>query len=126
IFCNNSSSTETVQNDEEHPGVCMIRDFKDLLEQQYRNWHKVGNYAKEIVVTPKHLSSTIKQLTGKTAKEWIQERLTLEAKRLLLHTDLSVKEIAYELGFEEPIYLSAFFKKQAGVSPSAFRKAHGI
>jgi AraC family transcriptional activator of pobA len=121
IYCNNSAELDTGQLDEENPGVCILRDFKKLVDIRYADWHKVSNYASEIHITRKHLSQTVKNLTGKSAKEIIQDRLLLEAKRLLVHTDMSVKEIAYETGFEEPLHFSAFFKKKSGTSPSSFR-----
>ena len=101
--------------------MCILRDFKHLVDARYHQWHKVNDYAAEVHLSPKYLSQTVKQFTGKSAKEFIQDRLVLEAKRLLLHTDLSVKEVAYKIGFEEPLHFSAFFKKKAGVSPSSFR-----
>ena len=122
IYCNNSRLLDTTQLDEEHSGVCMLRDFKNLVNQNYNKWHKVAQYAPTLHITPKHLSHTVKSLTGKTAKELIQDRLTLEAKRLLFHTDLTIKEIAYRLGYEEPLHFSSFFKKQAGESPSQYRQ----
>lgn len=122
IHANNSCSIDTSQLDEENSQICLLRDFKQLVEAHHHQWHKVSDYANEINITPKHLSQTVKSLVGKTAKAFIQDRLTLEAKRLLLHTDLSIKSIAYELGFEEPLHFSGFFKKQSGVSPSAFRQ----
>lgn len=122
IYVNNSRLLDTNQLDEEHSGVCMLRDFKDLVNQNYNKWHKVAEYAPTLHITPKHLSHTVKSLTGKTAKELIQDRLTLEAKRLLFHTDLTIKEIAYRLGYEEPLHFSSFFKKQAGESPSQYRQ----
>lgn len=121
IYCSNSTSINSAQLDEENAGVCLLRDFKQQVEQQYTTWHKVQDYAAAAHVTPKHLSQTVKNLTGKTAKEVIQDRLVLEAQRLLLHTELSIKEIAYRTGFEEPLHFSSFFKKQVGVSPTAFR-----
>ncbi len=124
IYCNNSASLNTSQLDEEHAGVCILRDFKKLVDTKYDEWHKVGEYAAQIHITTKHLSHTVKSLSGKSAKEVIQDRLILEAKRLLLHTDLAVKEIAYQIGFEEPLHFSGFFKKKEGVSPSGFREAH--
>lgn len=124
IHCSNSTTIDSAQLDEENPGVCLLRDFKQQVEQQYTTWHKVQDYAAAVHVTPKHLSQTVKQLTGKTAKEVIQDRLVLEAQRLLLHTDLSIKEIAYRTGFEEPLHFSSFFKKQAGMAPTKFRAAH--
>ena len=122
IYCNNSSELDVKQLNEEHPGVCILRDFKKLVEEKYKKWHKVKMYASELHISTKHLSQTLKDLTGKVAKDHIQDRLTLEAKRLLLHTRLSVKEIAYEIGFEEPLHFSGFFKKRVGISPSQFRQ----
>jgi AraC-like DNA-binding protein len=124
IYCSNSTTIDSAQLDEENAGVCLLRDFKQQVEQQYTTWHKVQDYAAAVHVTPKHLSQTVKNLTGKTAKEVIQDRLVLEAQRLLLHTELSIKEIAYRTGFEEPLHFSSFFKKQAGVAPTAFRTTH--
>lgn len=121
IYCNNSSALNTNQLDEENAGICILRDFKKLVEEKYREWHKVKAYASELHISTKHLSQTVKNLTGKVAKEHIQDRLALEAKRLLLHTSLSVKEVAYEIGFEEPLHFSGFFKKRVGVSPTKFR-----
>lgn len=121
IYCNHSRSLDPQQLDEENKGVCLLRDFKSLVNQHYPRWHKVSDYASHIHISPKHLSQSVKQLTGQTAKELIQARLTLEAKRMLLHTDLNVKQIGYELGFEEPLHFSGFFKKQTGQSPTDFR-----
>lgn len=122
IYANNSLTIDTTQLDEQNSGVCLFRDFKNLVEKNYQRWHKVSEYAPEIHVSPKHLSSVVKKLSGKTAKTFIQDRLILEGKRFLLHTDLTIKEIAYELGFEEPLHFSSFFKKQTGKSASAFRQ----
>lgn len=121
IYCNNCCLVDMGQTDEEDPGVCILRDFKSLLEHQFGNWHKVSDYSDKLHITSKHLSQTVKSLTGKTAKELIQDRIGLEAKRLLLHTGMSVKEVAYQLGFEEPLHFSGFFKKKVGSSPSEYR-----
>ena len=121
INCSNSSKIDKKQIDNENPNVCLFRDFKQLVEKKFTEWHKVKDYASEIRISPKQLSLTVKAVTGKVAKEFIQDRLMIEAKRLLLHTDLSVKEIAYQIGFVEPLHFSGFFKKQEGVSPTIFR-----
>ena len=121
IYSNNSLLLDEKQLDEENPNVCILRDFKTLVDEKFQEMHKVNAYAELMNLSSKHLSQTIKNQTGKTAKNLINDRLLLEAKRLLLHTDLSVKEIAYQLGFEEPLHFSGFFKKQAKKSPSEFR-----
>lgn len=123
IYCSNSCSLNTRQLDEENTGVCLLRDFKSLVDRRFSEWHKVSEYAAEIPISAKHLSYTVKSLTGKTAKELIQDRLLLEAKRLLLHTDLSIKEVAYRLGFHEPLHFSGFFKNLSGQSPTTFRNS---
>ncbi len=122
IYCNNSSNVDVEQLDEESASICILRDFKDLVEKKYNEWHKVNRYATEIHISSKHLSQTVKNYTGKSAKGVIQDRLLLEAKRLLLHTELTIKEIAYRIGFEEPLHFSGFFKNKAGISPSKFRE----
>lgn len=121
IYCNNSSKLDKAQINEENRGICILRDFKGLVEEKFKEWHKVKEYASEIHISPKHLSQTVKNITGKVAKEHIQDRLVLESKRLLLHTTLTIKEIAYKIGFKEPLHFSGFFKKNVGVSPSKFR-----
>jgi AraC-like DNA-binding protein len=64
----------------------------------------------------------VKLQTGKTAKKLIQDRLTLEIKRLMSHSDLSNKEIAYEMNFNDPAYFSRYFKKHVGCSSAEFRE----
>lgn len=121
IYCNNSSKLDKAQINEDNAGICILRDFKELVNEKFKEWHKVKDYATEIHISPKHLSQTVKNLTGKVAKEHIQDRLILEAKRLLLHTELTIKEVAYKIGFEEPLHFSSFFKNKTGIAPSQFR-----
>ena len=122
IYCSNSSTLDNKQLDEENAGVCLLREFKKLVQDRYQSWHKVRQYADEIHISAKHLSQTVKNITGKSAKEVIQDRLLLEAKRLLLHTAMTVKEVGYAIGFQEPLHFSSFFKKRAGISPTEFRE----
>jgi AraC-like DNA-binding protein len=121
IYCNNSSKLAALRLKEDNPGVCILRDFKNLVDAKYQNWHQVNQYAREMHLSAKHLSTTIKKFTGLTAKEIIQNRIVLESKRLLLHTNQTIKEIAYHVGFDEPLYFSGFFKKKVGQSASEFR-----
>ncbi|MCC8173154.1 MAG: helix-turn-helix domain-containing protein, partial [Odoribacter sp.] len=79
---------------------------------------------KHLGIGEKTLSKEVKLLTGKTPKLYIDERLTLEAKRLLSYSLLTVKEICFELGFDEPTNFGKFFKKQTGITPVAFRKKY--
>jgi AraC family transcriptional activator of pobA len=100
----------------------LIQRFNSLLEQHFTKIHKVSEYADLLSLTPNHLSDSIKKISGKTAGELIQQRIILEAKRLLLHSSGSTKEIAYQLGFNDPSYFSRFFKINTGYAPESFRK----
>ena len=73
-------------------------------------------------ITAGHLSDVIKRQSGKTAIEHIHERIVMEAKRQLLHAGLSVKEIAYALGFDDAAYFNRFFKRITSVTPVVYRR----
>jgi len=75
-------------------------------------------------VSEKKLTNATKKIAGRTPKELIDDRVMLEAKRLLTHTNHSIKEIGYELGFEEPTNFIKFFKKHAAKTPIEFREMH--
>lgn len=98
--------------------------FKDLLNHQYKSLRSVRGYAGQINVSEKRLTNATTKTLGKTPKELIDERVMLEAKRLLAHTLHSIKEIGYELGFEEPTNFIKFFKKHAEKTPIEFRASH--
>ncbi|MCB9285591.1 MAG: helix-turn-helix domain-containing protein [Lewinellaceae bacterium] len=111
ITCHNicdlshDSNTQAVE-----AGLSILRTFKSEVEKHYTHEHQVNFYAGLLSVTPDHLNKTVKSLIGKSAKEYIQSRIITEAKRLLLHSSLTAKEIAYQLGFQDPAHFSKFFK----------------
>ncbi|MEM6379844.1 MAG: helix-turn-helix transcriptional regulator, partial [Bacteroidota bacterium] len=80
--------------------------------------------ARSMNLHPNYLNSVIKSKTGRTVNDWITQRMLSTAKALLINTNQTSKEIAYQLGFREPTHFSRFFKKQAQVSPNSFRKSH--
>jgi AraC-like DNA-binding protein len=108
--------TDTVQNR-------MVRHFNELSDQHFRIKAQVAHYADMMYVTPGHLNDTIKSALGKTAKQVIDEKRILEAKRLLFWGELSVKEIAWELSFEDDAYFNRFFKKHTGQTPVMFQRS---
>lgn len=100
-----------------------IRKFNLLVEANFRSEHSVSFYAAQLFKSPKTLSNLFAIFNQKTPSQLIQERIMVEAKRLLYYTDRSVKHITFELGFEDVSYFSKFFKKNTGVSPSDFRNS---
>ncbi len=106
--------------------VLLVSRLQTLVEQSFGKTagpeHRFpAYYADLLAVHPNHLNAVTKRITGKTVSQVISEQLMLLAKSLLLQTDLSVKEIGYRLGFEEPTHFTAFFKKMVGKSPSEFK-----
>lgn len=104
----------------------IIRNFNLLVEGYYRKEHGVQFYAGQLNKSPKTLANLFAMYNHKSPLAVIQQRIVLEAKRLLLYTDKSAKEIAFYLGFEDAAYFSNFFKKQAGQSPQDFRRAAAL
>lgn len=100
----------------------LLARFRRLLEQHYKEWHLPNRYAEELNVTPKYLNEVVKKASGFPPGELIRERIMLEAKRLLFNTELSAKEIAYQLNFEDPAYFSRFFRQHAGQSVTEYRE----
>ena len=99
----------------------VIRKFNLLVEADYRKEHSVSYYAQRLNKSPKTLSNLFAIYNHKTPLQVIQERIIIEAKRLLYYTDQSVKQITFELGFEDAAYFSNFFKRHTSLSPLDFR-----
>lgn len=100
----------------------LMRHYHFLVEQHFRTKHQVADYAALLNKSPKTLANTFKKLNTKSPLRFIQERLALEARRLLYYSDKSISEIGYDLGFEDVQSFSRFFKKECSVSPNQFRK----
>ncbi|MVT09539.1 AraC family transcriptional regulator [Chitinophaga tropicalis] len=96
--------------------------FKDLIEANYKKNKQVSFFASSLSVTEKRLNLAINKILGKTAKQMIDERIMLEAKRLLAHSHESIKEIAYSLGFDEPTNFIKFFRRNNQHTPVEFRE----
>ena len=99
--------------------------FCALVEDRFARGERVGGYAERLGVSAKHLNDCVRAATGATASDTLHARLQLEARRLLLHTDLPVAEIAERLGFSDASYFVRFFKRLAGTTPRAFRAQRG-
>ncbi len=106
---------------EAHAGSSLIADFFSLLDENYNSLHKVSEYAHLLSVSRGHLQDVIRTGTGKSVKAVISAKIALEAKRMLLFTEKSGKEIAFDLGFDDPAHFSKFFKKETGQSLTNFK-----
>jgi AraC-like DNA-binding protein len=100
----------------------ILKRFEDLIEKHFSEWHQPQVYANELSITANYLNAKCKSSSGKTAGQWIRARLILEAKRLLVNSELSISEISYQLNFEDNSYFTKFFKSGTGISPSDFRQ----
>jgi AraC-like DNA-binding protein len=114
---------EELQLETNLPVVDIIKRFIDLLELHFTHERSVSFYAVQLNVHPNHLNALIKKHTGRTAKESIQNRLILETKYLLHSTNLSIKEISGKVGFDDPNYFTAFFRRSEKMSPGDYRSS---
>ena len=103
-----------------------IQAFKTLLEQHFKTQNQVSFYADKLNITPNYLNIRAKKVMGVSASHSIQQRIILEAERLLITTDRSIKEIAYELGFQDTGYFTHYFKKWQHKTPGEFRKSYNM
>ncbi len=101
----------------------ITRKFKILVQNNFKDKKSVSDYAKILNITAGHLSETVQKDIGRPAGSFIHDRIILEAKRLLYHSPKTVKEIAFELNYEDPSYFTRFFKLHAKVTPEEFRRA---
>lgn len=98
--------------------------FKNLLENNFRHEKSVNKYASQLGISEKQLQKATNTLLAHTPKQIIDERVLLEAKRLLVHSTQSVKEIAYGLGYDEPTNFIKYFRKHTGFTPLEFREKY--
>ena len=116
-------------NQREQPGEIkqgrcevLFDEFMSLLQQYNKRERNVSFYAKQLNITPKYLSSVVKEVSGKTAACWIDESVILEAKALLKYSGMSIQEIAYHLNFSTQSFFGKYFKQHTGTSPSRYKR----
>jgi AraC family transcriptional activator of pobA len=100
----------------------LMKRFLKLLPDYTTRERSLQFYADHLFVTPKYLSQTVKEISGKTAGEFIDEMVVMEAKVLLSDLSLSVAQVSEQLFFSDQFFFSKFFKNHAGITPSAYRK----
>lgn len=118
-----------IQHDDkatENKSAGRVQRFRELLEQQYSTEHKVAYYAAHLACTEKTLRQNCLETLGMPTKAVINQRLILEAKRLLAHTHQPANQIAAQLGFDEHSHFGKFFKRETGLTPKDFRNRQQI
>ena len=126
IECNHACKQNPIENNEQTSSNHLIGKFKKLVDLHFGQEHGTSFYAEQLNISSDHLNRIIKSSIGKTAKEYIQSRIIIGAKRLIYFTPLSTKEIGFQLGFNEPANFSAFFKNCTGLSISNFKKKEHV
>jgi AraC-like DNA-binding protein len=111
----------TTETTEQQSDLEFFRKFTRLVEEHYKSKHTVADYADLLCMAPKTITHKFNRLRLPQPNEVIKNRILLEAKRLLAHTSLTAKEIAYTLGYDDPAYFSRLFMTKTGESPSSFR-----
>jgi AraC-like DNA-binding protein len=99
-----------------------IDKFTDLVNSNFKCYHSTRYYADKLCITPNYLNEIIKSATGVSAKQYIQDRIILEVKKMLSYTNLQISEIAVDLGFDDLSYFIRFFHRQTGFTPMEYRK----
>lgn len=100
----------------------VYQEFMSLLNSNGLREHRIGWYADRLAMTPNYLNSLIKEISGMTISDWISRLLVMEAKAILTHSDMSVREIADYLNFPNDAYFCRYFKKHTGYRPLEYRK----
>ncbi len=119
---NSNNTVSNVTQNKSSRKIGITQTYKSLIGQYYKEWKLPKYYTQLLFVTPNYLNSICNEVEGVSATQLIQQRVVLEAKRLLSHTDLTATQIAYELGFEDNSHFGKYFKNVTGFSPDGFRK----
>lgn len=125
VFIEVSRATNLKNSKEINPyNHTILKNFQQLIEQNYTQLKLPKQYAEFLYITPNHLNALCNNFLGTSAGKLIRERIILEAKRLLINLDMRVSEISEKLNFEDQSYFVKFFKKYGGTTPNKFRKQY--
>ena len=117
--------SEAKQKSEENRSIrskAILEDFLTLVRDNHNKERNLSFYADKLYLTPKYLSKLVKSASGKSAHEWIDSFVILEAKNMLKYSGMSIKSIVWELNFPNQTTFYRFFKTQTGMTPSEYRK----
>ena len=112
---------EQFKNTDPSAEKLLLQKFQAKINERFRELHEVSEYATQLNISAGHLSEVVKAQSGKPAIKHIHDRLVMEARRLLFHTNNSLKEISFDLGFTDASYFNRFFKRETGITPAEYR-----
>jgi AraC family transcriptional activator of pobA len=116
------SETSTALRQNSTGNSALVREFRELLERRYREGWTVAQFAAELKVPVAHLRAACLQVEGQPPSNLLHDRLMVEAKRTLVYSDMTVAQVAYWLGFQDPAYFTRFFTRIVNESPSKYRE----
>ena len=99
----------------------LIERFMELVHENYRTERLIGFYADKLCITPKYLSKLVKEHTGRSASDWIESHVILEARAMLQNSDMTIQQIATSLNFSNQSFFGKYFKRATGISPKQYR-----
>ena len=100
----------------------LVEKFIELVEEHYRQERLIGFYADKLCITPKYLSKLVKEHTGRSAGEWIENHVILDARAMLQSSDMTIQQIATSLNFPNQSFFGKYFKRATGISPKHYRQ----
>ena len=112
---------EQFKNSDPSAEMLLLQKFQAKINEHFLELHEVSEYAIRLNISAGHLSEVVKAQSGKPAIKHIHDRLVMEARRMLFHTNNSLKEISFDLGFTDASYFNRFFKRETGITPAEYR-----
>lgn len=119
VYSTHSMNTQTIQSIRRKDAL--LYEFVQLVEAEFRKERSVAYYARKLFISPKHLSAMIKETSGRTAGDWIDSYVIMEAKTLLKNTGMTIQEISQSLNFANQSFFGKYFKHLTGMSPRMYR-----
>ena len=123
IWSSKESAADVIPDKKGSRNMIIFDQFIKLVSDYHTQYRNVGFYAEKLSITPKYLSRIIKDATGRSAPDWIDSYVILEAKNLLKYSKCAIKEIVYKLNFPNQSVFYKFFKARTGQTPSEYRNS---
>ena len=123
IRCTRLAKKQLLKSNRKQSNIDIVREFNVLVEEHFKTKKSVGEYAELMYKSPKTITNVFSKYSEETPLQVIHNRVIMEAKRMLLYTDKSAKEIGYDLGYSDPAQFSKLFKNQTGKTTTEFKNS---